>query len=299
MSLLPKRLLKTLDVNRMPMFRSDHLREIERKAIRVVEFEGVFTGDDRLMPQLLHPNEATLDRLEKALLLRARHALDVRLLRDELGIDVAHHRAHRAGQRCESRLAAPQQPGVAYRAAEDAPQHVTATLVGRIDAVGQKEGDGARVVRQHAVGRARGTAVVRPADDLDRLRDDGLKEVGVEIRGDILHDRRDPLQAGTGVYGRSREHGAPTVRLLIVLHEDEVPDLQELSRFTDAQELFDAQVPAPCSPLRAPDVDEDLRTGTARSRIAHLPEVVLVAQAKDAAVRDPRDLAPELARFMV
>src|SRR6266581_916821 len=141
MSLLPERLLKTLDVNRMPMFRSDHLREIERKAIRVVEFEGVFTGDDRLMPQLLHPNEATLDRLEKALLLRARHALDVRLLRDELGIDVAHH--------------------------------------------------------------------------------------------------------------------------------------------------------------RAPEVDEELRTGTARSRIAHLPEVVLVAQAKDAAVRDPRDLAPQLARFMV
>src|SRR6266702_8583254 len=175
MSLLPERLLKTLDVNRMPMFRSDHLREIERKAIRVVEFEGVFTGDDRLMPQLLHPNEATLDRLEKPLLFRARHALDVRLLRDELGIDVAHHRAHRAGQRCESRLAAPQQPGVAYRAAEDAPQHVTATLVGRIDAVGQKEGDGAGVVGQHAVGRARRTAVVRAPYDLDRLRDDGLK----------------------------------------------------------------------------------------------------------------------------
>src|SRR6266566_4880289 len=210
MSLLPERLLKTLDVNRMPMFRSDHLREIQRKAVRVVEFEGVFTGDDRLMPQLLHPHEATLDRLEKPLLFRARHALDVRL-----------------------------------------------------------------------------------------LRDDGLKEVGVEIRGDILHDRRDPLQAGTGVYGRSREHGAPTVRLLIVLHEDEVPDLQELSRFTDAQELFEAQVAAPCSPLRAPDVDQDLRTGTARSRIAHLPEVVLVAQAKDAAVSDPRDLAPELARFIV
>src|SRR6266702_3755193 len=253
MSLLPERLLKTLDVNRMPMFRSDHLREIERKAIRVVEFEGVFTGDDRLMPQLLHPNEATLDRLEKPLLFRARHALDVRLLRDELGID----------------------------------------------AVGQKEGDGAGVVGQHAVGRARRTAVVRAPYDLDRLRDDGLKEVGVEIRGDILHDRRDPLQAGTGVYGRSREHGAPTVRLLIVLHEDEVPDLQELSRLTDAQELFEAQVAAPCSPLRATDVDQDLRTGTARSRIAHLPEVVLVAQAKDAAVSDPRDLAPELARFMV
>src|SRR6266516_1038349 len=89
MSLLPERLLKTLDVNRMPMFRSDHLREIERKAVRVVEFEGVFTGDDRLMPQLLHPREATLDRLEKPLLFRARHALDVRLRRDELGIALA------------------------------------------------------------------------------------------------------------------------------------------------------------------------------------------------------------------
>src|SRR5213075_1573021 len=47
------------------------------------------------------------------------------------------------------------------------------------------------------------------------------------------------------------------------------------------------------------EVDIDLRTRAAGARVGHLPEVVLVAQAIDPLIREPRNLAPERARFIV
>src|SRR5882762_8451300 len=108
----------------MAVLRRDHLREIERESIRVVQLEGILAGNDRLMTQLLHPREAALDRLEEPLLLGTRDALDVRFLRAELRIDIAHHARDRADEWRERGLAPAQEPDVPHRAPQNAPQDV-------------------------------------------------------------------------------------------------------------------------------------------------------------------------------
>src|SRR5690606_32647894 len=81
------------------------------------------------------------------------------------------------------------------------------------------------------------------------------------------------------------------------LHEDEVPDFQELAPVTTLDELLQTDR-APHLPLR-PEIVVNLRAGTAGPRFSHLPEVVLVAQPEDPRWRYPRDLLPELRRLIV
>ena len=47
------------------------------------------------------------------------------------------------------------------------------------------------------------------------------------------------------------------------------------------------------------EVDEDLAARTARTGVRHLPEIVVCAEAIDPGVGQTRDLAPQLARFVV
>src|SRR5258706_6638592 len=130
---MPQRLLESLDVPRMPMLRRDHLRQIEREAICVVELERIIARNNRLVTELLHPRESAFDRLEKAPFFGAGYALDVRLLGHELGIDVPYRRRDCARQRREGRLAPSQQPGGTHGAAENASPHVTPPLVPRLE----------------------------------------------------------------------------------------------------------------------------------------------------------------------
>ena len=48
--LLPQCLLEPLDIDAMSVLRGDHLREIEREAIGVVELECILTGNHGLVP---------------------------------------------------------------------------------------------------------------------------------------------------------------------------------------------------------------------------------------------------------
>ena len=76
----------------------------------------------------------------------------------------------------------------------------------------------------------------------------------------------------------------------VILHEDEVPDLEKPAFLGEPLELrlrdclCRARRP-PCWPLQ---IDVDLRAGSAGPGVAHLPEVVLVAQAVDAVIREAR-----------
>ncbi len=297
--LLGEGALETSDVDGLPAFSGDHLRQVEGEAIGIVELEGLFSRDHGLIPQLVEPGEPAFDRLEEALLLRTRHALDVRLFLGQLGIDWPHLGGHGTGERRERRLPTAQQPGVTHGAAQDATQHVPTPFVRRVHAVAQQERHRAGVVGEHAERRPGGPAVVGLAHHLDGVRDDRLKAVGVIIGRHALHDGRDAFQPCSGIDGRSREHGAGSVRLLIELHEHQVPDLEELTFLAEAYELFEPELFTPCSVLPAPDVHQDLRTRPARPGIPHLPEVVLVTEPEDACVGDAGDLAPQPARFVV
>ena len=83
----------------------------------------------------------------------------------------------------------------------------------------------------------------------------------------MLQHRGNTLQAHTGVDGRLRQRLHGTVSLTVELHEDDVPDLNV------AVAVFFRT-----SRRAAPDViamvEENLGARTARTGVAHLPEVV-------------------------
>jgi hypothetical protein len=173
---------------------------------------------------------------EEPLLLGARRGREVLAALDELRVHVAHRVDHALDHAVERGLrGAAQQVGVAHGAAEDAPQHVAAPLVGREHAVGQQERHGARVVGEHAVARrvvaadhrvARAPAVRGAHRRLD-LRDERREHVGVEVVGHALQHGRDALEPRPGVHARLGQRHERAVGLPVVLHEHEVPDLEE------------------------------------------------------------------------
>ncbi len=183
-------------------------------------------------------------------------------------------------------------------AAQDAAQHVAAPLVGREDAVCEEEGGGARVIGQHAVRHAlRSVVLVRHPHRRHRAVDDVGEEVGEVVRLHPLQHGGEALQPHPRVDGGRRERVEVAVRVAVVLHEDEVPDLQELSLLAQLLELLPGHLGAALA-LGA-QVEVDLAARAAGAGVGHLPEVVLVAQPEDALRLHPGDLQPQLLGLVV
>ena len=132
-----------------PLARND-LGEVDREAVGVVELESVIAADrsaraavsssSRLSP----PSIVLRNRSSSA---RSRRSMCCRLRRSSGKTSPMMPR--RFGELRQGRLAPSQEPGVTHRAAQDAAQHV-ATPLRRIDAVGQQERHGARVIGEDA-----------------------------------------------------------------------------------------------------------------------------------------------------
>ena len=123
--------------------------------------------------------------------------------------------------------------------------------------------------------------------------DQRLERVGVVIVVDALQHRGDALEAHAGVdrscFGSSRDDLA---RRLLILHEDEVPDLDEaVAVLVRAARRAAGDVVAM--------VVEDLRAGPARAVVAHRPEIVLGRDADDAALGQAGDLLPQVEGLVV
>ena len=223
-----------------------------------------------------------------------------------------------------------------HRAAENAPQHISAALVRREHAVRQQERHRARMVGEHAERRgvdrirhdvrpalpaanrhagARLVALAAPVVDPNRLlhrRDQRREEIGVEDHAHALRDRRDAFESGAGVDRRLGQRDERSVGLPVVLHEHEVPELEEPVLVRSLDERLERKLVAielgpftrravGKAPIRRDvrDVDEDLGARSARTGVGHLPEVVLVAESVDARIGKAGDLPPQLARFVV
>ena len=241
-------------------------------------------------------DQAVAQRLAEALLLLAQHADDEVALAGDVGIRVAHHVDGDVGERRHDELLGAEQVGVTHRAADDPPQHEAARLVAREHAVADEHGGRAGVLGEDADGEAVAVVVVtrpvHPAGERGRLVDERRHQVGVPHRVDALEQAEDPLEAGAGVDLRLRQRRARAVRRLVVLHEDQVPELHE------AVAVGVVQRPAVGAELGAA-VDVQLAAGAARAGVAHLPEVVLVAEALDALHRHADDLVPDLLGLIV
>mmetsp|Transcript_79385 Transcript_79385/g.230479 ORF Transcript_79385/g.230479 Transcript_79385/m.230479 type:complete len:459 (-) Transcript_79385:73-1449(-) len=188
-------------------------------------------------------------------------------------------------------------PTVPHRAPQHPPQHVAAALVGGGCAVGEGDGQRADVVRDHAVCHVAVVGIlvthlacvllVGARHLLDCL-EDRLEDIGVVVAALVQQDRRDAFQAHAGVDALGRKGDEAAVLLALELHEDVVPNLEDVG-VVHVHQLRHLAT--------ADSVIVELGAGAARAGVAHLPEVVLHVPGEDP-LRG-QVLLPELLRLQV
>ena len=119
-----------------------------------------------------------------------------------------------------------------------------------------------------------------------------LEQIDLVIVVGALQDGGDALKPHAGVDRGLRQVDALVRRELLVLHEHEIPDLDEAVAFGVGA--------AGRTALHARAVVvEDLRGRTARAKLAHRPEIVGARDADDLLVGEAGDLAPQPRRLVV
>ena len=125
-----------------------------------------------------------------------------------------------------------------HRPPQNTSQHVAAAFVAGIHPVGKEEGDGPGMICEHPVrGSLIGAPVIGAADQLTNAIDQRQEHVGVKIVVLALHDGGDSLQPRTRVHRRLRQRSERAIGRAVVLHEDEIPDLQESPFFCQPLEF--------------------------------------------------------------
>ncbi len=203
-------------------------------------------------------------------------------------IDITHLLDDHADDLDERRLSAAEQPGVPNGSAQNSAQYVTSSFVRGENTIREKDRHCTTVVRDDAEGRSLfALAIAVPDGFLDRF-DQRHEQIRVEVVRFALHDRGDSLEASSSIDRWLGQRHQRAIRLPIELHEDEIPELEESSRFRafDERRLREF-LPVQLRPLalcalgKAPvarnvgEIDEYLRAWPARARIGHLPEVVV------------------------
>ncbi len=288
LALVAHQALEALLVDAEPVLGGDLERQLEREAERVVQLEGL-VGADALLAALLRARDevveqlgALLERAPEPGLLGLQPAVDELALACELGIRRAHQLDHAVAERRQEAGLDADRAALLDRAAHDPPQDVAAVLVGGHHAVGDQEGHRARVV---------GEDPQRPVARVGHLRqlapelDERRELVGVEDALDALLDDRHAVeaQAGVDVLRRQRRQRVGGIRIILVeLHEDEVPVLQEALVLAAGQVVLGAELEA--------TVEVELAARAARPRRADLPEVLRARQTDDPLTRDAHGL---------
>ena len=227
--------------------------------------------------------------------LKAHDALDKRDVLDEVGVGLAHEAVDLVDELPQEGAGDAQQPAVEDGAAQQAAQHVAATLVARKDPVGDHEVDGARVVGDDAQAAAGALVVIVDvglARDALAQGDEALHEVAVVERALVLHDGGHALEAHARVEVAVRQLGHGAVLLAVVLREHEVPELQE----TVAVAAGGTLGPAASHVLAL--VVVDLGAGTAGTGGSGSPEVVVDAQPRDVVLGNTQG-TPDVVRLVV
>ena len=246
------------------------LREIERKAIGVVEREGGLAVEHGAFLQagafLVEKGKPARQHVAEARLFQLERLGDQRLGADQFRIGLAHLAHQERHQLAHQRLFGAEQFGVAHGAPHDAAQHVAAAFVRGQHAVGDEERRGAQVIGDHPV-RGLVRAVGGDAGQIGDGADQRDEQVDGVIVVRALQHGGDALEPHAGVDRGPRQVDALAALELLVLHEDEVPDLDEAVAFGIGRAGRAA------GDVRAVVV-EDFRAGAAGAGLAHGPEIV-------------------------
>ena len=286
--------LEPVLVDRVPTLPRELLGQLDREAVRRRERECILGRDVSLGRDFVEELHPARKRLRETLFLRTERFADRLPVRLELRVPLAHLLDDDVGK--SPQVFEPDLPRLLDSAADDAPEDVTPALVRGHDAVADEAGHPAPVVGEDAV-RLRGH-LVRVPGNAALLLDPGhdrLVAVGLVDRpgGHPLHDRGQSLEAHARVDVLLRERRQRPVGLELVLHEDEVPELEEAV----AARARGRAAGIATAVLLAP-VEVDLRVGPARPRPADRPEVLAAREGDDPLARDA-DLEPVPDRDLV
>ena len=161
---------------------------------------------------------------------------------------------------------------MAHRAADDATQDVATTFISRPHAVGEQEGDGARVIGNHLIAEAlRVKLRHRVLGDLAHRRMDWQEEVGVVVGEHLLRDAGKALKTHARIDALERKLGASTIWVLFVLHEDEIPDLEPTWAMLGVIWEAVGATREICATIKV-----NLGAGATRACLRHAPEVRIV-----------------------
>ena len=180
---------------------------------------------------------------------------------------------------------------VPHGPAHDPPQHITPSVFGRQHAVGNQERGAAQMVGDNPVAGLERT-IGRLPGRVGTGDDERPERVRVVVVVLPLQDGCEPLEAQAGVDRRPRQRRPRPRRVLIVLHEHEIPDLDEPVAILLGTTRWAARD-------RRPVIIENLRARAARPGIAHAPEIIRSADADDPLVGQAGDFPPQLSRVVV
>ena len=110
-----------------------------------------------------------------------------------------------------------------------------------------------------------------------------------------LQNGRDAFEAHAGVDRRPRQRSQLAVQIAVELHEDEIPDFDETAAAIERKLL----VLTALFGGFGPKIVMNFRAGSARTGLAHLPEVVFFVQPENAVFRNTRDFLPKLFGIIV
>ena len=286
--------------------------EVDGEAVGVVQRERL--GTRELRPAgLLHLGGREVEdrgagpqRLAERLLLRVGDGRDPLPVAVQVGVGLPHLVPADRQQLGQRAVLVAEQAHRADRAAQQPAQDVAARLVAGGDPVPDQHHRAADVVGHDpepdvvlVVG-----AVPAPGQ-LHRLLDDGEHDVDLVHVRLVLEQEGDAFEAHAGVDVLLRQRAADVEVLLaadraeLLLHEDEVPDLEvavlERGRHLQPGRRLELAV----GPVRRAPVVEDLGAGPTGTGHAHRPVVLLLAELDDAVLGQPGDLHPEGQRLGV
>src|SRR5260370_8062454 len=176
---------------------------------------------------------------------------------------------------------------MSHGTAQNAPENVATSLITWQNPIGSQEDQRTRVVRNSAERGMR--FLILPISGVSESReavDDDTKRVGIEDGLFALHDHREPLQAEAGVNILSGQRRTRPLKILVELHKDQVPDLQETFAFAPRFAISSTAAMLDSSII----VNFGIRSTSARISRRSPP---VIFQPYDTLIRNPGNLPPQ------
>ena len=282
---------KPVQVHLQPALRAHQLREVDWKAVGVIQAKGVTSGDSPILGNSLEHLQPPVERLPEPFFLRPNDPGDVIGLFRHLGKHVPHDFHDNGHQPVNERIVHFQRAPVTRRTPQDSAQHVPPPFVGRQHSVRNCKTERADVVGDYPHRHPMFIAAGFPGHTADRGKN-GLKQIGIVSGFHPLEHGTDALEPHAGIHVFIRKRMQNALWIPVELDEDQIPDFQRIGT-VEVRNLSE--------PRRGivPQVVVYLRTRTARTGLAHLPEIVCLVQPKHPFRGEVRHCRPERFRLLV